>query len=569
MESLERSETKRASAIKEDVPEVVYHRVDLPPMPVIDYDENTGGDTGRDATVRERASSTRASSTRASSPPASSTCDGRDLFIEVPAGEGLPVPRELFGAMWYEGELAVLLGAPGTGKSLLAVQIADALARGKPPGVNAAVRERANGFDRTTTRSAPVLYFDLVLDQRQWTMRYSPDARPGDTRLRKPHRFSSRFHRLQIDLTAEMPGSARRMQDLVLTQIEKAIVRTGARVAVIDTIDRFNFGVMRNGDLGYVMSALLGMKRRLGISLLVVAAAHRPRPDKPLTADRLLATRTICSFADSVFSVGECRWQDGWRYVKHLSSRSSDIVCDASHVPTFSIGREKRNFLSFEFDGFYPESLHLDPRMDHHRLQRIRQCKQLAAEGLTQREIAGRMKMSLTAVSRAIHRRSALEDGETECRHPKSVENPEQTPLYAGPAAVRTPEEIERDRQRYAIDTRRYLLGTGILPSTTEENADPSLPSVIKEKEQDTAAEPPDKREETANDLRSATGIPLKHSYDSIGNDIWIESEHDGKPMIWYSVGKQGHVHRSERKFDIIFQSVVKQIGSPELRNKG
>lgn len=555
------------SEVAEDVPEVVYHRVDLPPMPVIDYDEHTGRDTGGDATVRERASLTRASSPRASSTLASSTCDERDLFIEVPAGEGLPVPRELFGSMWYEGELAVLLGAPGTGKSLLAVQIADALARGKPPGGDATVRKRAkaraNGFDRTTTRSAPVLYFDLVLDQRQWTMRYSPDARPGDERLRKPHRFSSRFHRLQIDLTAEMPGSARRMQDLVLRQIEKAIVRTGARVAVIDTIDRFNFGVMRNGDLGYVMSALLGMKRRLGISLLVVAAAHRPRPGHPLTADRLLATRTICSFADSVFSVGECRWQDGWRYVKHLSSRSSAIVCDASHVPTFSIGREKRNFLSFEFDGFYPESLHLDARMDHHRLQRIRQCKQLAAEGLTQRQIAGRMKMSLTAVSRAIHRRSALEDGETGCRHPKNVENPEQTPLYAGPAAVRTPEEIERDRQRYARDTRRYLLDSGILPSTTEENA------VIKEKEQDTAAEPPDRPQQTANDLRSATGIPLKHSYDSIGNDIWIESESDGKPMIWYSVGKQGHVHRSERKFDIIFQSVVKQIGSPELRNKG
>ena len=34
-----------------------------------------------------------------------------------------PMPETLFGEMWFEGELAVLFGDTGAGKSILATQI--------------------------------------------------------------------------------------------------------------------------------------------------------------------------------------------------------------------------------------------------------------------------------------------------------------------------------------------------------------------------------------------------------------------------------------------------------------
>ncbi|MEO8649094.1 MAG: AAA family ATPase, partial [Acidobacteriota bacterium] len=45
-------------------------------------------------------------------------------------GRGAREPNGLFGGLWREGEMALLFGVAGAGKSILAVQIADALARG-------------------------------------------------------------------------------------------------------------------------------------------------------------------------------------------------------------------------------------------------------------------------------------------------------------------------------------------------------------------------------------------------------------------------------------------------------
>src|SRR5688500_14829504 len=65
--------------------------------------------------------------------------------FELASGPGLHAradktpPAELFGPLWREGELAVLTGPAGSGNSTLAVQIADAIARGR----NATVMERA------------------------------------------------------------------------------------------------------------------------------------------------------------------------------------------------------------------------------------------------------------------------------------------------------------------------------------------------------------------------------------------------------------------------------------------
>ena len=60
---------------------------------------------------------------------------------------------ELFGPLWREGELAVLFGESGAGKSILDVQIAESIARGRPalsePGAI------ATGFFRNTAKSSP------------------------------------------------------------------------------------------------------------------------------------------------------------------------------------------------------------------------------------------------------------------------------------------------------------------------------------------------------------------------------------------------------------------------------
>ncbi len=41
-----------------------------------------------------------------------------------------PAPKMLFGEFWFEGEICILFADTNVGKSILAVQIADALSRG-------------------------------------------------------------------------------------------------------------------------------------------------------------------------------------------------------------------------------------------------------------------------------------------------------------------------------------------------------------------------------------------------------------------------------------------------------
>ena len=52
----------------------------------------------------------------------------------IRAAKKKPVPKLLFGEFWLEGELAILFADTGKGKSLLAVQIAESIARGRPIG---------------------------------------------------------------------------------------------------------------------------------------------------------------------------------------------------------------------------------------------------------------------------------------------------------------------------------------------------------------------------------------------------------------------------------------------------
>src|ERR1700760_3503012 len=54
-------------------------------------------------------------------------CTG-NRWLEL--GERIPAQKQLFGQFWHQNELCILYAAANTGKSILAVQIADALARG-------------------------------------------------------------------------------------------------------------------------------------------------------------------------------------------------------------------------------------------------------------------------------------------------------------------------------------------------------------------------------------------------------------------------------------------------------
>jgi RecA-family ATPase len=96
--------------------------------------------------------------------------DSDDVFRVRTANKWLeqassrPIPRMLFGKFWYEGELCILFADSNLGKSILAVQIGNAINRGTSID--------PFGFE---AEAQPVLYFDFELTDKQFEARYSVD----------------------------------------------------------------------------------------------------------------------------------------------------------------------------------------------------------------------------------------------------------------------------------------------------------------------------------------------------------------------------------------------------------
>ena len=86
-----------------------------------------------------------------------------------------PTPKFLFAEFWLEGELSILFADTGKGKSILAVQIAESIARG------VAIKPL-----KLTSKPQKVLYLDFELSDKQFEMRYSKDAGDNDSRHRVP-----------------------------------------------------------------------------------------------------------------------------------------------------------------------------------------------------------------------------------------------------------------------------------------------------------------------------------------------------------------------------------------------
>lgn len=98
--------------------------------------------------------------------------------------------KRLFGPFWLEKELAVLYSPPGTGKSALAVQIGESIARGRSVAP----------FDKTGTDlicgPQRVLYLDFELSRRQFSQRYTEIGDDGVT-LENTYQFAPGFLRAE------------------------------------------------------------------------------------------------------------------------------------------------------------------------------------------------------------------------------------------------------------------------------------------------------------------------------------------------------------------------------------
>jgi len=317
------------------------------------------------------------------------TCDAW-----IDEAETQPPITPLFDMFWLEGELTFLFGSTGIGKSILAVQIADALAKGA----------KIQGFDGVQTPRR-VCYFDFELSARQFAKRYRDES--GNR-----HKFSPNFLRSEIDARGAKIPKGVSYQDLILEEIEQTIIEHRIEVALIDNITSLIKKITEIEDALEFMDKLGEIKSRNNISMLVIG--HTPKRDlsRPITENDMSGSKHLINFCDSAFAIGKSMKESNVRYLKQIKARNTEYKYDSENVATFRVAKTGC-YLCFEHTGFDAERDHLRERTDAEMNELEMKIIALyqSDPNLSYSEIAKQLNTNKSKVSRVLQKMNKQNNG--------------------------------------------------------------------------------------------------------------------------------------------------------------
>ncbi len=319
------------------------------------------------------------------------------FFIAKPANQWIaeaqkrPNPKKLFGDLWIEGEICFLFAGTNVGKSILAVQIADAISRGEYHEV----------FE-VDCPPQKVLYFDFELSMKQFENRYSDN-------YQQPYQFSSNFIRLEMnpDNVLTLP-----FETALMNALEDQLNRHQARIIIIDNLTYLKTQSLEVAkEVLPLMNRLLALKRRYGLSMLLLA--HTPKRDqsRPLEITDMAGSMQLGNLADSTFAIGRSARGTGMRYIKQLKARDGEKKYESSNVITCQLEKD-HNFLRFRHLSYDDEQVHLkEPtakelsELDRNIIEMHRGNPEMSF-----REIARQLGTNHRRVSRVLEREEPQED---------------------------------------------------------------------------------------------------------------------------------------------------------------
>jgi RecA-family ATPase len=219
--------------------------------------------------------------------------DPKDAFVmktantwmaEMQRGEGM---KKLFGTFWFENELCILFADTNVGKSILAVQIAESIASGKPiyPFAQSPV-------------VAPVMYFDFELSSRQFEQRYTINGQ-------QRHPFSEQFYRVVPNPNATGSSRFKNHAEYLIHSLENKLITSKVKIIIIDNLNCLCPGTDGAGVALKLMQQLQLLKAKYQLSVLVLAHTPKRNPTRPITRNDLQGSKMLINFCDSAFALGE------------------------------------------------------------------------------------------------------------------------------------------------------------------------------------------------------------------------------------------------------------------------
>ena len=288
-------------------------------------------------------------------------------------------PKQLYGEFWFEHEIGCLFADSNVGKSILAIQIAEDIAK----------------------TGETVLYFDFELSEKQFQLRFTDEQ--GNL-----HHFPSTLYRVQPDMNL-IASIDEPFEAALMRNIENAAVETKARILIIDNISILCMQMEKGEDSAALVQRLRTLKNKYGFSILIIAHTPKRNMSMPITQNDLAGSKKLFNFIDSCFAIGLSAQGGNMRYVKQVKVRNCEMRYGGDNVMVCHI-EKVGTMVQFINMGTAPEHDHL--RMVN-REEQVQEARLLSASGLSLRDIASRMGVSKSTVDRMLREVSGVPDGQT------------------------------------------------------------------------------------------------------------------------------------------------------------
>jgi predicted ATP-dependent serine protease len=235
--------------------------------------------------------------------------------------------KKMFGDFCHAGEIIIIAGKAGVGKSTFAYTLADSIASGND------VLQQINENEPLS-----VLFYDFEMNESHIKKRF-PE-----------YKTTSNFYRPDVyQMLIESDGIFN------FDMVEEGIIETGAKVVIIDNISAIS--VKTTSD----MQASLELIKRAAMvkykhDVTIIFVAHTPKisENRALNLYDIAGASSIHNLIDSAIMINKSCKDVNKRYIKSVKNRSSQelgkvLVCDIIN----------QNWLHFEYNCWDDEKNHI------------------------------------------------------------------------------------------------------------------------------------------------------------------------------------------------------------------
>ena len=292
--------------------------------------------------------------------------DGGGFHVErmnqcIDDAHQLPPLVSLYPDIVLEGDLSIIFGQSGIGKTIFAMQIARYIAES----------------------GKRLLYVDCEMTPRQLGNRY------------KTPNFPPTFLRAEMD--REHPAED------VLKGIEEVAVANHVEVVFIDNITALGQSLDRSADAGVLMASLNTLKKKYNWTLVVLN--HVPKMfsgNVPLSLSAMQGSAKINQLIDDAIGLAQSSIDSNLVYIKQCKWRNGELTMGADHVAVYERCKDEDGNLGFISRGFGTEQELLSIENTNEREEMKARVRELSNKGMTQTAIANQLSISQSKVSRLL-----------------------------------------------------------------------------------------------------------------------------------------------------------------------